>query len=125
MQRNTFNRIVAVLIVTLGVGVGGCGGATAPEASAAGGSAQKGAPSGAYESRLPDGTVLRLNFRGGGKVDIAMTEDGATNSFEGKWVQNGDVILADGDEGFSLELRWQGKELVTNTLGMQLTFTKP
>ncbi len=125
MQRKPFHRIVAVLIVTLGVGLGGCGGASAPEASAAGGAAQKGAPSGMYESRLPDGSVLRLDFHGGGKVDFAMTEDGATNSFAGKWVQNGDVILAEGGEGMTLELRWQGKELITNSLGMQLTFTRP
>ena len=85
----------------------------------------EGAPSGMYESRLPDGSVLRLDFHGGGKVDFAMTEDGATNSFAGKWVQNGDVILAEGGEGMTLELRWQGKELITNSLGMQLTFARP
>jgi hypothetical protein len=124
MHRNTFHRIVALLIVTLGVGVG-CGGGSAPEASAAGSEARKGAPSGTYESSLPDGSVMRLVFHGGGKVDFAMTEDGATNTFAGKWVQNGDVILAEGGEGMTLELRWQGQDLVTNSLGWQLTFARP
>lgn len=125
MQRSSFHPVVALLIVALGFGVGGCGGSSAPEASAAtADAAGKGAPSGMYQSPMPDGSVMRLNFRGGGKVDFAMTEDGATTSYEGRWVQNGDVILAEGAEGMTLELRWQGKELVTNSLGMQLTFTR-
>jgi hypothetical protein len=125
MQRNSSHSIAALLIVTLGVGMGGCGGSSAPEASAANDATRKGAPSGIYESSLPGGTVLRLDFHGGGKVDFAMTEDGTTNTFAGKWVQNGEVILAEGGEGMTLELHWRGKDLVTDSLGMTLTFAKP
>jgi hypothetical protein len=125
MRSRLFQPFVALLIVTLGIGVSSCGGASAPEASAAtGGAAQEGAPSGIFESPLPDGSVMRLNFRGGGKVDFAMTEGGATNSYEGKWVQNGEVILAEGAEGLTLELRWRGKDLITDSIGMTLTFTR-
>ena len=115
MQRRKFHRIVATLIAAASVGLIGCGGSA---------SAGSGAPSGTYESRLPDGTVIRLSFRGGGAVGIAMTEDGKTNSHDGKWVLNGDTILVEGDEGLTLQLSWQGEALVTDFGGLKLTFKK-
>jgi len=45
------------------VGVIGCGGGAAAEQSASTRvAAGNGAPVGAYESRLPDGTAIRLSF---------------------------------------------------------------
>ena len=125
MQIKRFNQIVATLIVAVSVGVIGCGGGASAEQSAltrvAAGS---GAPSGAYESRLPDGTAIRLSFRDGGVVGIAMTEDGKTNSHDGKWILNGEVILVEGGEGMTMQLSWRGDALVTDFGGATLTFKK-
>ena len=126
MQGNKFQQVVALGIVTLSVALGGCDGGSASQPSAsAGGAAATVAPSGTYESKMPDGTVIRLDFRGGGAVGISMTEDGQTNTFDGQWVENGEVILVDGDEGFSLELSRRGDALVTDNFGLTMTFTKP
>lgn len=125
MQRNTFHRIVALLIVAVSVGLAGCGGGSAPDPSAStGGAAGKGPPSGTYETRLPDGSVTRIDFRSGGRAGISMTEGTETNSFEGKWVQNGEVFLVEGDEGFTFQFSWRGEELITDFGGITLTFTK-
>ena len=125
MHIKKFHQIVATLIVAVSVGLIGCGGGAAAEQSdstrvAAG----SGAPSGAYESRLPDGSVIRLSFRDGGAVGIAMTEDGKTNSHDGKWILNGEVILVEGGEGLMLQLSWRGNALVTDFGGATLTFNK-
>jgi hypothetical protein len=124
MQRKGFHRIVATLIFALSVGLSGCGGGGASAEPSAVVAARSGAPSGAYESRLPDGTVMRLSFRDGGAVTIAMTEDGTTNSHDGKWVLNGEVILVEGDEGMMMQLSWRADALVTDFGGITLTFTK-
>ena len=73
---------------------------------------------------MPDGTVLRLSFHDGGAVEIAMTEDGQTNSHDGKWILNGEVILVEGGEGMVMQLSWRGKALVTDLGGATLTFNK-
>jgi hypothetical protein len=97
MHFKWFDRIVATLIVAVGIGLIGCsGGASAGQSASMRVAAGSGAPSGTYESRLPDGTVIRLSFRDGGAVGIAMTEDGKTNSHDGKWILNGEVILVEG-----------------------------
>ena len=120
-----FYRIVATLIVAVSVGLIGCGGGTAAEQSASTRvAAGSGAPSGAYESSLPDGTVIRLSFRDGGAVGIAMTEEGKTASYDGKWILNGEVILVEGGEGLMLQLSWRGNDLVTDFGGVTLTFKK-
>jgi len=119
------HRIVATLIVAVSVGLIGCGGGAAAEQSASTRvAAGSGAPSGAYESRLPDGSAIRLSFRDGGAVGIAMTEDGKTNSHDGKWILNGEVILVEGGEGMTLQLSWRGEALVTDFGGATLTFNK-
>jgi hypothetical protein len=79
------------------------GGASADQAALTRVAAAARAPAGAYESRLPDGTVIRLSFRDGGAVRIAMTEDGKTNSHDRKWILNGEVILVEGGEGMTLQ----------------------
>jgi hypothetical protein len=125
MQCNRFHRIVATLIVAVSVGLSACNdGAVSQPSAAAGSVAAKGAPSGTYETRLPDGTVIGLNFRGGGAVDISMTEEGETNSQDGKWIQNGEVFLVEGGEGLTLQLSWRGDALVTDFGGLTTTFTK-
>jgi hypothetical protein len=126
MQRTRFHSIVAALIVAVSVGLIGCESGAAPEPSAVagGGAVAKGAPSGTYETRLADGTAIRLDFRGGGAVVIAMTEEGETTSQDGKWVQNGEVFLVEGGEGMTLQLSWRGDALVTYFGGATLTFTK-
>ena len=125
MQPKKFHRIVTILIVTVSVGLIGCGGgASADQSTSTRGAAGSGAPSGAYESRLPDGTVIRLSFRDGGAVGIAMTEDGKTNSHDGKWILNGEVILVEGGEGLMMQLSWKGDALVTDFGGATLTFKK-
>src|SRR5687767_1236747 len=125
MQIKRFHRIVATLIVAVSVALIGCGGGAAAEQSASTRvAAGSGAPSGAYESRLPDGTAIRLSFRDGGAVGIAMTEDGKTNSHDGKWILNGEVILVEGGEGMTLQLSWRGDALVTDFGGVTLTFKK-
>ena len=125
MQRNTFYRIVATLIVAVSIGLTGCGGGAAAEQPASSSAAAaSGAPSGTYESRLPDGTTISLGFRDGGAVNIAMTEDGKTNAHDGKWILNGDVILVEGGEGLTLQLSWRGDALVTDFGGATLTFKK-
>ena len=125
MQIERFHRIVATLIVAVSVGLIGCGGGAAAEQSASTRvAAGSGAPSGAYESRLPDGSVIRLSFRDGGAVGIAMTEDGKTNSHNGKWILNGEVILVEGGEGMTMQLSWRGNALVTDFGGVTLTFNK-
>jgi hypothetical protein len=125
MHIERFHRIVATLLVAVSVGLIGCGGGASAEQSAATRvAAGSGAPLGAYESRLPDGTVIRLSFRDGGAVGIAMTEEGKTNSHDGKWILNGEVILVEGGEGLTLQLSWRGDALVTDFGGATLTFNK-
>ena len=130
MQRKSFHRFAMMLVVALSVGGTGCGGGTSAEQALAEQPASNGqatatrAPSGAYESRMPDGTVIRLTFRDAGAATIAMTEDGKTNSHDGKWVVNGEVILVEGDEGLNLQLSWRGDALVTDFGGITLTFNK-
>ena len=126
MQSKWLSRIVAALIVAVSVGLIGCGGggASAEQSALTRGDAGSGAPSGAYESKMPDGTVMRLNFREGGAVEIAMTEDGSSNSYDGKWVLNGEVILVEGGEGMMMQLSWRGNALVTDFGGATLTFNK-
>jgi hypothetical protein len=125
MQIQRFARIVATLFVAVSVGVMGCGGGASAESSASTGvAAGAGAPSGAYESRLPDGTSIRLTFRDGGAVRIAMTEDGKTDAHDGKWILNGEVILVEGGEGLTMQLSWRGDALVTDFGGATLTFKK-
>jgi hypothetical protein len=125
MKIKSFHRIVATLIVATSVGLIGCSGEASAEQSASTRvAAGSGAPSGAYESRLPDGTAIRLSFRNGGAVRIAMTEDGKTNSHEGKWILNGEVILVEGSEGLTMQLTWRGSALVTEFGGVTLTFNK-
>jgi hypothetical protein len=121
----TVHLVVATLIVAVSVGSIGCGGGAAADQSASTRvAAGTGAPSGAYESRLPDGTAIRLSFREGGAVGIAMTEDGKTNSHDGKWIVNGDVILVEGGEGLTMQLSWRDDVLVTDFGGVTLTFKK-
>ena len=125
MQRNRFHRIVATLIVAVSVGLSACDGGAPPEpAGSTGGAAGGGAPSGAYESQLPGGPTIRLSFRDGGAVAIAMTEDGETNSYDGDWVLNGETILVQGGEGMTMQLSWRGDALVTDFGGATLTFNK-
>jgi hypothetical protein len=54
----------------------------------------------------------------------AMTEDGKTNSHDGKWILNGEVILVEGGEGMMMQLSWRGNALVTEFGGATLTFNK-
>jgi hypothetical protein len=125
MHFKWFHRTVATLIVAVSVGLIGCsGGASADQAGSTRVAAGSGAPSGSYESRLPDGTAIRLSFRDGGSVGIAMTEDGKTNAHDGKWILNGEVILVEGGEGLTLQLSWRGDALVTDFGGATLTFKK-
>src|SRR5687768_4343273 len=125
MHIKTFHRIAAALIVAVSVGLIGCGGgAAAQQSESTRVAAGSGAPSGAYESRLPDATAIRLTFRDGGVVRIAMTEDGKTNSHDGKWILNGEVILVEGGEGMMMQLSWRGNALVTEFGGATLTFKK-
>jgi hypothetical protein len=101
MQRKTLHRIVATLIFAASVGLIGCGGGASGEPSASTRADAGGvAPSGAYESRLPDGTVMRLSFL------------------------NGEVILVEGGEGMTMQLSWRGNALVTDFGGATLTFNK-
>lgn len=118
MLRNSLQRILATLIVAVSVGLGGCGGGASADGSAIA------APSGDYESRMPDGTTMRLSFGDGGAVEIAMTEDGQTNSHDGQWVLNGEVILVEGGEGMTMQLSWQDDALVTDFGGVTLTFNE-
>ena len=73
---------------------------------------------------MPDGTAIRLTFRDGGAVTIAMTEDGKTDSHNGKWILNGEVVLVEGGEGLTMQLSWRGEALVTDFGGATLTFKK-
>jgi hypothetical protein len=121
MQFKRLHQIVATLIVGFSAfGGGAFSDAAIPTANAAG----KGAPSGSYESRLPDGTSIKLRFRDRGAVEIAMTEGGQTNSYQGKWILNGEVILVEGGEGMMMQLSWRGDALVTDFGGFTLTFNK-
>ncbi len=109
----------------MGVGSTGCGGgASADQQASTRVAAGADAPSGAYETRLPDGTAIRLTFRDGGAVAIAMTEDGDTNTHQGKWIVNGEIILVEGGEGMTMQLSWRGDALVTDFGGATLTFKK-
>ena len=124
-MKKSFSRIVVALIVVVSVGLTGCGGGAAAEQSGSTPvAAGAGAPSGAYESSMPDGTVIRLSFRDGGAVGVAMTEEGKTTSYDGKWILNGEVILVEGGEGLNLQLSWRGNDLVTDFGGITLTFKK-
>src|SRR5829696_8571906 len=129
MDCRSVYRSGAALIIAVSVGMIACGGGASAEQSAAqavsaGSAADARSPSGAYESRLPDGTAIRLTFRDGAAVRIAMTEDGQTNTHEGKWIVNGDVILVEGGEGMTMQLSWRGDALVTDFAGVTLTFKK-
>jgi hypothetical protein len=121
MRRIGFARIVATL--ALSVPLVACGGGASAEHSAGAAAAAR-APSGAYESRMPDGTAIRLTFREGGAVRIAMTEDGKSDSHDGKWVVNGEVILVEGGEGMTMQLSWRGDALVSDFGGVTMTFNK-
>ena len=125
MQRKRIPGIVATLLVSVSFGLIGCGGgATGEQSASTRGDAGTGAPSGAYESQLPDGTVMRLSFHDGGAVEITMTEDGKTDSHDGKWILNGEVILVEGGEGMVMQLSWRDNALVTDFGGATLTFNK-
>jgi hypothetical protein len=125
MQINERHRMVAALVVVVSVGlIGSTVGASAEQSPSTRVAAAAAAPSGAYQSRLPDGTVIRLTFRAGGAVAIAMTEDGKTTSHNGKWIVNGEVILVEGGEGMTMQLSWRGNALVTDFAGVTLTFNK-
>jgi len=125
MHRRTSHRIVTALIFAASVVLIGCGGGASAEHSAStSGAPTARTPSGAYESKLPDGTAIRLTFRDGSAVTIAMTEDGKTDSHNGKWVVNGEVILVEGGEGMTMQLSWRGDALVTDFGGATLTFRK-
>jgi hypothetical protein len=125
MQGNKFYRIAAMLIVGLSVGLSGCKPTATPESAAAtGGAASKRVPTGVYQSPMPDGSVIRLTFGEGNAVEIAMTEAGETNSFDGEWVLNGEVIILRGGEGMAMQLAWRGDELITDFGGIILTFTE-
>jgi hypothetical protein len=113
--------VVALIVAAVSVGVTACGGgASADQSASTPAAAGAGAPSGAYESRLPDGTAIRLTFRDGG----AVTEDGKTDSHNGKWILNGEVVLVEGGEGLTMQLSWRGEALVTDFGGATLTFKK-
>jgi hypothetical protein len=125
MQRNRFHQVVATSIVAVAVAFGAFGYGASPNQSAPNAAAAtRRAPSGNYATRMPDGTTIRLSFRAGGAVTIAMTEAGETNTFDGKWVLNGEVILVEGGEGLTMQLSWRGDELVTDFGGATLTFTR-
>jgi hypothetical protein len=124
MQRSRFPLIVAALIVIVSTGSIACGGGASAGQPASTAAAANRLPTGAYESKMPDGSAIRLNFRDGGAVTIAMTEEGKTNSHDGKWVLNGEVILVEGGEGMTLQLSWRGDALVTDFGGATMTFTK-
>jgi hypothetical protein len=125
MPCRSFHRSVATLMVVMSIGLIACsGGASAEQTGSASSAAAVRSPSGAYESKLPDGTAIRLTFRDGGAVRIAMTEDGQTNAHDGKWILNGEVILVEGGEGMTLQLSWRGEALVTDFGGATLTFNK-
>ncbi|MCM2311272.1 MAG: hypothetical protein NDI84_07705 [Steroidobacteraceae bacterium] len=125
MQRRRFHRIVATVVVAVSIGLIGCGGgASADQSASTRADSGSGAPSGAYESKLPDGTVIRLSFHDGGAVEIAMTENGSTDSHDGKWILNGEAILVEGGEGMVMQLSWRGKALVTDFGGATLTFNR-
>ncbi len=98
MRIKTIHLVVATSIVAVGVGSVERGAGASADRAASARAADARAPSGAYESRLPDGTTIRLTFRDGGAVRIAMTEDGKTDAHEGKWIVNGEVILVQGGE---------------------------
>lgn len=118
MQRRKFHRFAAALVIAASIGLSACGGSSVADA------AGRGAPSGNYESRMPDGTTIQLRFRDGGNVVIAMTDGGETNSHDGKWVLNGEVVLVEGGEGMLLQLSWRGDALVTDFGGATLTFNR-
>jgi hypothetical protein len=125
MQHNSFHRVVATFIVAVSVGFSACGGSASTDSSGAtANAAGKGAPSGTYESKLPDGTAIQLRFSDGGAVVISMTEDGKTDAHDGKWILNGEVILIEGGEGMVMQLGWRGDVLVTDFGGATLTFNK-
>jgi hypothetical protein len=107
-------------VVSVG-SIGSTGGASAEQSASTRVAAAAAAPSGAYQSRLSDGTVIRLTFRTGGAVAVAMTEEGKTTSHDGKWIVNGEVILV---EGMMMQLSWRGAALVTDFGGATLTFNK-
>lgn len=54
----------------------------------------------------------------------AITERWTTDSHDGKWVLNGEVILVEGGEGMVMQLSWRGHALVTDFGGATLTFDK-
>ena len=124
MQRRSFNRIVTTLVVAACVVLVGCGGGASADSASKDGAPAARTPTGADESKLPDGTAIRLTFRDGNAVTIAMTEDGKTDSHNGKWVLNGEVILVEGGEGMTMQLSWRGDALVTDFGGATLTFKK-
>ena len=53
-----------------------------------------------------------------------MTEEGKTDSHDGTWVLNGEVILVEGGEGMTMQLSWRGDALVSEFGGATLTFKK-
>ena len=124
MHRRSVHRIVTTLILAASVVLMGCGGGAAADSASKDGAAAPRTPSGAYETKMPDGTAIRLTFRDGSAVTIAMTEDGKTDSHNGKWVLNGEVILVEGGEGMTMQLSWKGDALVTDFGGATLTFKK-
>lgn len=83
------------------------------------------APSGVYESRMPDNTVFRLNFLAGGKAKMTMTENGVEETKDMNWVINGESIMVQSpDAGMPIQLYWKGDALTSNLWGTVLTFTK-
>lgn len=69
MRIKTVHLVVVTLIVTVSVGSVVYGAEVPAGQSVATRAADARAPSGAYESRLPDGTVIRLTFRDGGQCE--------------------------------------------------------
>jgi hypothetical protein len=81
-------------------------------------------PSGVYESKMPDGTVLRIDFAAGGAGRMSMIEGGVKEGQDAKWVINGESILVEGADGMAMQMTWTGDALVTDFGDMTMTFTK-
>lgn len=122
--------LMSVLVAVVCVAITGCpsnSGSSGGEKTASGGgsgSGSGGAPSGAYQCKMPDGTVFTLDFQSGGKMKMIMTESGQDDVTEGNWVLNGDALTVQAPDGPPMNITRSGNDLVADMGGIKMTFVK-
>ena len=123
MMRAATVFLCLVVVPAMLCGCPGGGGSGGGASSTSNGTAK--APSGVYESALPDNTIFRIEFLSGGNARMTMIEDGEEDVQDMKWNVNGESIIVQSPEAnMPIAFNWKGSQLTCDMGGLTLTFTK-